>query len=408
MRRWNPALNTLMTVCVALFSGVQVRAQETVYCADFWERLPAAAGLSSKAGVPHRFIFSLEALRPWPRPASQVHIGTVTFTSSLPVWEINRPHGLHIGKADCGNRVINRFEVQGTTYSLTLGWSRDVCDGNPELRWEAETGKQFRVAFPKAYASNIEAVWCLKDHLAFGLGLWHNFHIRSADAVGLWNLKTGDFQFIPLVLTEMGYVFKWTDVQAGEGEGVVVFKSSGSAFAFWPDTHSSAPLDLASWTSAAHDDMLGGKEALRLMPYLATREFVKTYERLTEVQPLRPTAVELTGKQGAEVYHCVCAMAQDPAHWTFDYQLSFEENARHSQVGCFLLSQKRPAKILKVDVVPTRRWLDYTVSCSQGETGNEVVLTFKGDTYGDQEMARRYRVDPDAWSVESVTESSGE
>jgi hypothetical protein len=108
-----------------------------------------------------------------------------------------------------------------------------------------------------------------------------------------------------------------------------------------------------------------------------------------------------------EPYYCICALAQDPAHTDYDSRLSFDENAKHSRVGCFVLSGTRPAKILKLADVPTRRWRDYSGRCVAGEGENAVVVTFSGDTYGDQVVTRRYAVDIDAWTCELLSESSG-
>lgn len=141
---------------------------------------------------------------------------------------------------------------------------------------------------------------------------------------------------------------------------------------------------------------------------LAAREFGKVYKGLTDIRPLPPKEVELTGKNGAEQCYCACAIAQDPGHRNYDYALSVEENAKHSRVGCFLMSETRPNKILKLTDVPTRRWHDYTGECGPGEAKNEVVVKFKGETYGDQVLIQRYLVSPDTWTSELICESAGE
>jgi hypothetical protein len=148
------------------------------------------------------------------------------------------------------------------------------------------------------------------------------------------------------------------------------------------------------------------KEVADVFSGLAKKEFMKVYGWLTEIMTLRPQAVELSGKEGAKKYYCICALAQDPAHTDYDSRLSFDENAKHSRVGCFILSGTRPAKILKLADVPTRRWRDYSGRCVAGEVENEVVVTFNGDTYGDQAVTRRYAVDPASWTSELITESS--
>jgi hypothetical protein len=148
------------------------------------------------------------------------------------------------------------------------------------------------------------------------------------------------------------------------------------------------------------------KEVAGVFSGLAKKEFMKVYSGLTDIMPLRPSVVELSGKEGTKKYYCVCAIAQDPAHTDYDSGLSFEENAKHSRVGCFVLSGTRPARILKLADVPTRRWRDYTGRCVAGEVENEVVVTFSGDTYGDQVVTRRYSVDPAAWTSELISESS--
>lgn len=388
--------SAIATALFLVFSDISpAAAQDTDYCADLRARLPAAiAGISKSSVAP-----SAQNLRPWLRPEAAVNIGTVAFVPPLPLREVAKPHGPHIGKTDCGNKLINAFEVQGTTYSLTLGWSRDVCDGNPEMRWEDMTGKRERAAFPKAYASNIEAVWCLKDYLAFGLGMWHNSYIRQSDAVGLWDLRTGDFQFAPLELTEMRYPGKWQNVLAGEANGAVVFRSSASAFAFWPGKHASAPLNLTDWTSLPRRESIDDEEIRQLLPELLTREFVKAYSALTEVRPRRAVPLTLAGKRGKGSYYCACAEAEDPDHINFDSRLSFAENSLHDQVGCFIISRARPAKVLTLAIEPTRRWRDYAASCSQGEAENEVILNFAGDTYGDQRIQKSYTIDVDAWKA---------
>jgi len=378
---------------------VELKAQDAGYCHNFQERLPVAVALSSKTWNPDRSSSLLELLQPWSRPDSQLNIGAVTFIPPSRTWEISKPHGSLGSKNDCGNKIINAFEIQSATYYSILGWSRDICDGNPGLRWVSAAGKTFEIDFPAAYASNIKAVWCLKDYFAFGFGMWHQSYIRESNAIGLWNIKTGSFHFVPLILTEMGYVSKWSGVQAAEGDGVVVFKSSGSAFAYWPETHKAAPLDLPTWSTPAQDTLISVKEVLQLFPEIATKEFIKISKALTDVYPLRPAIVKLSGKNGSEEYYCICAQAQNPEHRDFEGSLSFEDNAKHSQVGCFLMPKKRPTKILKLDIVPTRRWLDYTASCSSGKGYNELVLYFCGDTYADQGMTRRYQVNPDAWTV---------
>lgn len=147
------------------------------------------------------------------------------------------------------------------------------------------------------------------------------------------------------------------------------------------------------------------KEVPGVFSGLAKNAFMQVYSGLTDIMPLRPEVVELSGKEGAKKYYCVCAIAQDPAHTNYDPGLSFDENAKHSRVGCFVLSGTRPARILKLADVPTRRWRDYTGRCVAGEAENEVVVTFSGDTYGDQEVTRRYAVDIDAWACESLPES---
>jgi hypothetical protein len=148
------------------------------------------------------------------------------------------------------------------------------------------------------------------------------------------------------------------------------------------------------------------KEVAGVFSGLAKKEFMKVYAGLTDITALRPAAVELSGKEGAKKYYCICALAQDPAHTDYDSSLSFEENSKHSRVGCFVLSGTRPARLLKLADVPTRRWRDYTGRCVAGEAENEVVVTFSGDTYGDQVILRRYSVNPVAWTSELISESS--
>ena len=149
------------------------------------------------------------------------------------------------------------------------------------------------------------------------------------------------------------------------------------------------------------------KEVVSVFPGLAKKEFMKVYGGLTEITTLRPDAVELSGKEGVKKYYCICAIAQDPAHTDYNSSLSFEENAKHSRVGCFVLSGTRPARILKLADVATRRWRDYTGRCVSGKVENEVVVTFSGDTYGDQVVSRRYAINPAAWTSELISESSG-
>ncbi|MDD2806263.1 MAG: hypothetical protein PHV33_11975 [Elusimicrobiales bacterium] len=149
------------------------------------------------------------------------------------------------------------------------------------------------------------------------------------------------------------------------------------------------------------------KEVPGVFSGLAKREFMKVYSGLTDITALRPDAVELSGKEGTKKYYCICAIAQDPAHTDYDSGLSFDENAKHSRVGCFVLSGTRPARILKLADMPTRRWRDYSGRCVSGEVENEVTVTFSGDTYGDQVVSRRYSVDPVAWTSELISESSG-
>jgi len=149
------------------------------------------------------------------------------------------------------------------------------------------------------------------------------------------------------------------------------------------------------------------KEVGGVFPGLAKKEFMMVYGGLTDITTLRPDAVELSGKEGVKKYYCICAIAQDPAHTDYNSSLSFEENAKHSRVGCFVLSGTRPARILKLVDVATRRWRDYSGRCVAGEAENEVVVTFSGDTYGDQVVSRRYAVNPAAWTSELISESSG-
>lgn len=390
------------------YDGLQVHAQEAGCCANLKEILASAVAISTKLWASQRTDIQLENLRPWPRPKVSVDIGTVAFTKPLHMWELEKPHSSFIGRPDCGKLPIGGFIADGATYYHTLGWSRDKCDGDPGILWKDAKGISHGISFPWAYASNIEAVWCLKNNLVFGLGMWHNRHIREYDAVAIWNLKTGAFNYVPLVIAEMGYVRKWSEVTVGEKGDAVVFKSSSSAFAFWPDEHTSAPLDLSAWKTEPQETEVGEKEAIRMFPEMATKEFMKVYTELTDIRPLRPAPLKLSGKSGSQKFYCVCATAQDPNHLDFDYSLSFGENAKYSRVGCFLMSSTRPTKILKLADVPTRRWRDYTGQCAPGETENEVVLTFSGDTYGDSVLIRKYAVSPDAWTSELISESAGE
>lgn len=158
---------------------------------------------------------------------------------------------------------------------------------------------------------------------------------------------------------------------------------------------------------AAGTGDINEKEVADAFSGLAKKEFMEVYGGLTEITALRPAAVELSGKEGAKKYYCICAIAQDPAHTEYDSGQSFDENAKHSRVGCFIMSGARPVKILKLADVPTRRWRDYTGSCAAGEAPNEVVVTFMGDTYGDQVVTRRYAVNPAAWTSELIPGSSG-
>ena len=158
---------------------------------------------------------------------------------------------------------------------------------------------------------------------------------------------------------------------------------------------------------AAGTGDIAEKEVAGVFSGLAKKEFMQVYAGLTEITTLRPAVLELSGKEGARKYYCICAIAQDPAHTDYDSRLSFDENAKHSRVGCFVLSGTRPAKLLKLADVPTRRWRDYTGRCVAGEVENEVEVTFSGDTYGDQAVLRRYSVDPVAWTSELISESSG-
>jgi len=159
--------------------------------------------------------------------------------------------------------------------------------------------------------------------------------------------------------------------------------------------------------NAAGTGDIDEKEVVGVFSGLAKKEFMKVYGGLTDITTLRPDAVKLSGKEGAKKYYCICALAQDPAHTDYDSSMSFEENAKHSRVGCFVLSGTRPARILKLADVPTRRWRDYSGRCVAGEAENEVVVTFSGDTYGDQVVSRRYAVNPAAWTSELIPESSG-
>lgn len=178
----------------------------------------------------------------------------------------------------------------------------------------------------------------------------------------------------------------------------------------WIDNSRAANEALRAEPEEAEDAGTGDineREVADVFSRLAKKEFMKVYGGLTEITTLRPAAIELSGKESAKKYYCICALAQDPAHTDYDSRQSFDENAKHSRVGCFVLSGMRPAKILKLADVPTRRWRDYSGRCVAGEGENEVVVTFSGDTYGDQVVTRRYAVDIDAWTCELLSESSG-
>ena len=392
---------------MALFC-VQGYAQEAGDCANLKERLASAISISTKTWASQRIDPQLDNLRPWPRPKVPVDIGAVAFKKPLHMWKLENPHSSFIGRSDCGKLPIGGFSAGGATYYHTLGWSRDMCDGDPGILWKDEKGISHGISFPWAYASNIEAAWCLENNLVFGLGMWHNRYIREYDAVAIWSLKTGTFSYIPLIIAEMGYFRKWSEVMVGEKGDAVVVKSSSSAFAFWPDEHTSAPLDLSDWKTEPRDVEIGEREAIFMFPEMATKEFMKVHAGLTDITPRRPVPVKLSGKSGLQKYDCECATAQDPNHLDFDHSLPFGENAKYSRVGCFLMSSNRPTRILKLVDVPTRRWRDYTGECAPGETENEVVLKFSGDTYGDNVLIQKYAVSPDAWTSELISESAGE
>ncbi len=60
--------------------------------------------------------------------------------------------------------------------------------------------------------------------------------------------------------------------------------------------------------------------------------------------------------------------------------------------GLFVIDQAFEKVVRVIDIIPTRRWNDYSVEIKRGDD-NSILVVCQGATYGDQRIVKRYPAD---------------
>lgn len=188
---------------------------------------------SSKVWDKNPFTYMVKDTAVWAKSITEIDISSLTFTHSFKTWPIANPYNYdELKSTDCGNKIIRGFEVNASTVYFTLGRSPEMCSSPPAMRWRDNFGKTRKINLIPASNWNVVSFWQSGDYLVFGLDAQYET-TANAEALGIWNLKTGAFDVISITRASIGIdIGNWKQAQLATTDTAVILQSSSATVAF--------------------------------------------------------------------------------------------------------------------------------------------------------------------------------
>ena len=169
----------------------------------------------------------------WAKTTFTLDISTLAFTKPFNTWPISDPYNIEeLKPSDCGDKITRGFEVNTSTIYFTLGRCPEMCSSPPAMRWVDKSGNPKEVVLLPASNWNVISFWQAGNYAVFGLEA--EYELGSKDeALGIWNLKTGQFNLLSVEKTNLGTELgDWKNSRLAATKTAVILKSPLAAAVF--------------------------------------------------------------------------------------------------------------------------------------------------------------------------------
>jgi hypothetical protein len=145
-------------------------------------------------------------------------------------------------KGECRDCIHRKFFLDDDTLSFSLARVPEECSETPRFIWRGPSGDQHEQQLVPLFNWNVDALWCIPHYVVFGLHA-DNESALAADALVLWNLQAGTWQYAPSGAQYGSYFTgmslpalftSWPEIDIAEVGGAIVLRGNGKFVALWP------------------------------------------------------------------------------------------------------------------------------------------------------------------------------
>lgn len=294
---------------------------------------------------------------------------------------------------DCRDCIHRLFLVDGDTLSFSEARVPEECSEAPRLSWRSASGSRHTEVLVPLYNWNVDALWCTPHFVIFGLHADYE-SATARDALVLWNLDSGSWQYAPSGVQYLGPYFtgmslaallpSWPRVEIAEDGDAIVVKDRDKSVVLWPARHEWSLLESATGTAIS-----------------APRRRVSTPPRLSRTLRDAMQVVMLRVDSKIEWPEIVEVMAPAcPTDSSLSAVLVRASTPPDSQgrvdelFGLFLTDHALTKLIDTLEIFPSLRTLDYDALFVPDVAGDSIIVIGLGATYGDQMLVHRFRCEP--------------